>query len=556
REIEGDRLRPLLSAAAAREVYEVDRTAQAIIAGGYQRVALQFPDTHLTNATLVSRLLKEEHGVTAELFILADTSSGSCCVDEVAAAHYAADLVVHYGGTCLSLTSRVPVLYVFGREELDTQDLAQKCLEESDMLEEDGGRTHVLLAYDVGYAHCAGEAGRALAEAGAAASVVVSEIDAAARLYTPPAAGPKPAGREAPATAQACGQGAASCCGGCAKPSAATALAESDADDAPGSVQAGRTYTLAAGLTLADYVLVYIGGEGSALTNLLLTWRTRSAFSYNPGPRAWRSETQQTNRHLGRRYYAVQRARDADVIGLVVGTLAAARYLGVVRRLKEMVRRAEKKLHVFVVGKLSMAKLANFAEIQCFVLVACPENSLVDGKLFDRPVVTPFELMLALARAHEWSGDYVTDFREFLERSRDAVDRGGPPNAREGEEEDGGSGSDEEAPHFSLVTGALKQRRRYAQAAGGIAVAAEGGSDVAVRNNKTDIARYLGSAAAEHLLTRAFRGLGHDNDNGSGNDEGGDGGGADTTAEPMLAVEGRSGIARGYRTAEHQDDRI
>ncbi|KAJ2378833.1 Diphthamide biosynthesis protein 2, partial [Coemansia sp. RSA 2607] len=174
-------------------------------------------------------------------------------------------------------------------------------------------------------------------------------------------------------------------------------------------------------------------------------------------------------------------------------------------------------------------------------------NSLVDAKLFDRPVVTPFELLLALSRSREWSGDYITDFRQFLDASEPtakeaaaaASDHDQDSNQSGAEEE----ASDEDAPHFSLVTGTLKQRRRYVPAADAAATA--GGSDVAVRNNKTEIAQYLGSAAAEHLLTRAFRGLGHDD-----KEEG------EEDAPPMMAVEGRSGIARGYRTAEHQDDRI
>ncbi len=66
------------------------------------------------------------------------------------------------------------------------------------------------------------------------------------------------------------------------------------------------------------------------------------------------------------------------------------------------------------VGKLNVAKLANFAEIDIFVLVACPENSLIDSSEFYRPMVTPFELEVACNEAREWSGDYYTDFRELL----------------------------------------------------------------------------------------------------------------------------------------------
>lgn len=36
------------------------------------------------------------------LFVMADTTYGSCCVDEVGASRISADCVIHYGHTCLS----------------------------------------------------------------------------------------------------------------------------------------------------------------------------------------------------------------------------------------------------------------------------------------------------------------------------------------------------------------------------------------------------------------------------------------------------------------------
>ena len=46
-----------------------------------------------------------------------------------------------------------------------------------------------------------------------------------------------------------------------------------------------------------------------------------------------------------------------------------------------MLARAQKKSYTITVGKLNPAKLGNFLEIECFVLVACPENSLVEAKV-------------------------------------------------------------------------------------------------------------------------------------------------------------------------------
>lgn len=46
-----------------------------------------------------------------------------------------------------------------------------------------------------------------------------------------------------------------------------------------------------------------------------------------------------------------------------------------------MLTNAHKKSYTISVGKLNPAKLANFLEIECFILVACPENSVVEAKV-------------------------------------------------------------------------------------------------------------------------------------------------------------------------------
>jgi diphthamide biosynthesis protein 2 len=82
-----------------------------------------------------------------------------------------------------------------------------------------------------------------------------------------------------------------------------------------------------------------------------------------------------------RRYAVVQKARDADIFGILVGTLGVASYLPLVSQIRKRLAQARKKSYTISVGKLNPAKLANFMEIECFVLVACPENSLIDAKV-------------------------------------------------------------------------------------------------------------------------------------------------------------------------------
>ena len=127
-----------------------------------------------------------------------------------------------------------------------------------------------------------------------------------------------------------------------------------------------------------------------------------------------------------------------------------------------------------------------------FVLVACPENALLDSRDFYKPVVTPLELEIALGTdGRSWTGDYSTDFALLLLHAddvndvvADAVDAtDGAPGSNlqrrglglcvlpsneasggeaEGQEaQDGNSQSDDEdAPQFSLVTGGLMSMPR------------------------------------------------------------------------------------------------
>ena len=56
-----------------------------------------------------------------------------------------------------------------------------------------------------------------------------------------------------------------------------------------------------------------------------------------------------------------------------------------------------KKSYTIVVGKINPAKLANFAEIDIWTVIACTENTLLDSKEYFRPFITPFELAQALS---------------------------------------------------------------------------------------------------------------------------------------------------------------
>ena len=61
---------------------------------------------------------------------------------------------------------------------------------------------------------------------------------------------------------------------------------------------------------------------------------------------------------------------------------------------QKLLRESGKRTYTLVVGKLNPAKLANFLEIDVFVLVSCPHNFLLEQKDFHRPIVSPFEVCI------------------------------------------------------------------------------------------------------------------------------------------------------------------
>jgi diphthamide biosynthesis protein 2 len=137
--------------------------------------------------------------------------------------------------------------------------------------------------------------------------------------------------------------------------------------------------------------------------------------------------------------------------------------LPLIKHLRELIAARQKKSYTVAVGKLNPAKLANFLEVECFVLVACPENTLIDSKEFLRPIVTPYELELALT-SKSWSGDYILDFTALLSSSTFGQNHVDPALRPEGDASDVDDDNDADRPVYSSTTGKYRHPKRYTKA--------------------------------------------------------------------------------------------
>lgn len=76
----------------------------------------------------------------------------SCCVDETAAQHIAADCIVHFGRSCLTPNSHLPVYYILPKQPLDLVQCVNVINETFRITNEP-----ILLLYDVVYHHLRGK---------------------------------------------------------------------------------------------------------------------------------------------------------------------------------------------------------------------------------------------------------------------------------------------------------------------------------------------------------------------------------------------------------------
>lgn len=174
-----------------------------------------------------------------------------------------------------------------------------------------------------------------------------------------------------------------------------------------------------------------------------------------------------------------------------------------IRYIRKILASHRKKSYTISVGKLNPSKLANFLEIECFVLVACPENSLIESKEFFKPIITPYELEVALRQEISWTGRYVLDFGQVLEEgkgNKQDVDeiRNNFQAKVDDEDPEGDAQQNFDKPQFSLVTGRYRHAKQYVTGIDTVtqSVPNLAGSDSVVHRNQDSAVSKLDDSAA------------------------------------------------------------
>ncbi|XP_068650154.1 uncharacterized protein [Aristolochia californica] len=405
--------------------YEITRTAQFILDGNFSRVALQFPDELLKDSTRVASTLRRElfsfGRENVGIYVLADTTYGSCCVDEVGASHVNADCVVHYGHTCLSPTSTLPALFIFGKSSIDVNVCVDHLFDLSATVDKP-----VMVLYGLEYAYAVQSIKEAVTVRKSSfrdMNLVVHFADVRSSVMKPLESNGSPNIQLDPYdTSAAC----------------VDLLKSVDTDSTPNYSKCkvnystastshtlgGLVWNLLEGAKMEDYLLFWIGCDNPAFANVLITYNNCEIVRYDAKKKCLLKDLSRQSKIVKRRYYLVEKAKDANIVGILVGTLGVAGYLHMIHQMKELIQAAGKKAYMLVMGRPNPAKLANFPECDVFVYVSCAQTALLDSKEFMAPVITPFEATIAFSGGSLWMGAYKMEFQDLLSSaSQQIVDR-------------------------------------------------------------------------------------------------------------------------------------
>lgn len=393
-------------------------------AGELKRICLQFPDDLLKHSVTICSDL-QENLPDHQFFILADTTYCPCCVDEVGAQHIAADGLVHFGPACLTKQhgTDLNVLYMFTEEELNGPAV-QEHIRKSFPEKE----SKIAVFYSIGVAH---------------------QVDVI-----------RSAMQEFPNSL------------------VATLAIDTEPDLLHWKTEGVKDF--------AEFTCLYIGQDDQSFFNLGVSVGAAQWHLYDNRKDTLATTPLSSSAWLRKRMFYIEKCKDAQAIGIVHGTVSSKGHLDISERIQVLARAHNIRTILISVGKLNPAKLANFMEIDCFVLIGCPQNNMYTSREFYKPLISVFECELALNPAwkEQLPTSYSTDFKEML------------PNGKHFSEVDQIAGQIE-GHDISLITGSVR---------------GQGSRPVVEQNGTTDLMHVAGNVVAERtagdaLRERTWRGL-------------------------------------------------
>ncbi|KAL1954398.1 hypothetical protein VTO42DRAFT_1213 [Malbranchea cinnamomea] len=332
--------------------FEIPKTIHRIRSSGAKRVALQFPEGLLIFATTISDILTQFcPGI--ETLIMGDVTYGACCIDDYTARALGCDLLVHYAHSCLIPVdvTTIKTLYIFVDISIDTE--------------------HLIATLERNF-----QPGKTIA--------IVGTIQFNATLHGLKPVLEKAGFRVLLPQILPLSKGEIL---GCTSPK----LPENEVD-----------------------VLLYLGDGRFHLESAMIHNPLIPAYRYDPYSRVLSRERYDHNEMMMLRRDAIRAAQSAKKWGIILGALGRQGNPNTMAMIEKELNNRRIPFVNLLLSEIFPGKLATMPDVECWVQIACPRLSIDWGYAFPRPLLTPYEALVALGVREDWdqsnNGVYPMDF--------------------------------------------------------------------------------------------------------------------------------------------------
>ncbi|KAI5440184.1 uncharacterized protein LOC127120877 [Lathyrus oleraceus] len=342
---------PLLNAAISilpsNYNFEVHKCVWRVLSTGAKRVALQFPEGLLMYSLILSDIFTKFANVS-HCYVLGDVTYGACCIDDFSALALGADLLIHYGHSCLVPidSTTIPCLYIFVDIKIDVDHFVDTVRLNLGFL----GKS-IILAGTIQFA--------------SGIRAVKPELEKLGFRVLIPQSKPLSAGEVLGCTAPRIGK-----------------------------------------KVLEDYeesVLVFVSDGRFHLEAFMIANPGLKAFRYDPYVGKLILEEYDHVGMKGSRKNAILKAGEARNWGVVLGTLGRQGNPKILERLEKKMSDKGFDYTVVLMSELSPTRIALFEDsVDAWIQIACPRLSIDWGEAFLKPVLTPFEAEIALGLIPGW----------------------------------------------------------------------------------------------------------------------------------------------------------
>lgn len=327
--------------------FELTKSLDRIYKLKSSHVALQMPEGLLLYATVLADILKRCAPFLTQVSVLGDVTYGACCVDDLGAKALGASLLIHYGHSCLVPIQHtaIPCLYVFVELQIDVQHMVD-CV-------------------------CA---------------TIVS---------------PQPLALL-----------------GTIQFRQGLIQAKNIFDDRGYTSKLPQVKPLSPGEVLGctspkdieeEIVIFCADGRFHLESTLISNPQVLHFYRYDPYSKTLTKESYDHVMMKNLRMESIKKAATGSKFGIILGTLGRQGNPAILQRVRRLLKKHNKQSFVMLLSEISPSKLSLLPEIDAWIQIACPRLSVDWGHHFFAPVLSPYELHVALNEC-DFMSSYPMDY--------------------------------------------------------------------------------------------------------------------------------------------------